>query len=121
MNDEKYLLLISKLVSKEITPSEFKERTDNQSQYLWGLIEAVLARSISVREFNELYYSFVLDIISGFIDKAEEEFFEVVRQKLELTAESPDFESRRYGWISYEEFIDWLEQEKQSFRTHEKR
>ena len=120
MNEEKYLKLISNLISKEITPTEFKERTDNQSQYLWGLIEAVLAKSISVREFNELYYPFALDIISNLIDETEEGFFEMVRQKLEWTSESPDEESRRYGWISDEEFIEWLNKEKVSYKNSQK-
>ena len=56
-------------------------------------------------------------LISSLIDKAEEEFFEKVRQKLEWTDESPDLESRRYGWISDEEFIFWLKQEKRNYQS----
>ncbi len=117
MNGESYMELISKLVSKEITPLEFKKRTDDQSQYLWGLIKAVLNEAISVREFNELYYPFALELISSLIDEAEEDFFDKVRQKLEWTHESPDLESRRYGWISDEEFILWLKEENSNYQN----
>ena len=119
MNNERYIKLISKLISKEITPLEFKEKTDNQGQYLWGLIEAVLAKAMSVREFYKLYYPFALDIISNLIDEVEEDFFEKVRQKLEWTSESPDLESKQYGWISDEEFILWLKEEKEIIKIHD--
>ena len=120
MNEDKYIKLISKLVSKEINLLEFKQQTDNQSQYLWGLIEAVLNEAISVREFKKLYDQSVLNIISGLIDEVEEDFFEKVRQKLEWTDEYPDAKSKKYGWISDEEFITWLKQEKRDYQDSQK-
>jgi hypothetical protein len=115
MKDDGYIALISKMVSGEITTSEFKRRTVNPKEYLMALIDSVLCGKISFHQFNELYYPFVLELLPNVLDERDEGFFEVIRQKLEWTTEKPDGESIKYGWINHEQFVEWLGEQKAKY------
>jgi hypothetical protein len=112
MKHEGYMDLIDKLVSGRMSRTEFERITINQKQYLMGLIDTVVSGKISVTQFHELYYPFVLELLPDVLSERDEEFFEMVRQKLEWTAEKPDPESIKYGWLNHKQFVEWLREKR---------
>mgnify|MGYP007127696968 CR=1 FL=1 len=76
---------------------------------LMGSIDAVLGRRISVPGFRSRYYDYYVDVLpESALTDADRDLFAAVQEKLDWVDEAPDAESRRAGWIDYDEFIAWL-------------
>lgn len=76
---------------------------------LFAMIEQVLAGATDVAAFGERFYWYYFDEVpEGALSGAEQEFIEGVCEQLDLTAATPDAESRRFGWIDQGEFLVWL-------------
>lgn len=72
-------------------------------------IDKLLDGTYSVDEFREHYYFFFLDDVPDeALNDEELEFFSDIQEKLDWTDKNPDDESRSFGWINNEEYIQWL-------------
>jgi hypothetical protein len=81
-------------------------------QYKEILVEMVnnlLSGKWSVEEFRNSYYDYFLEEVpEDFLCDKDYEFFARVQEKLDWTSEKPDEESRRYGWLTHAEYVEWL-------------
>jgi hypothetical protein len=76
---------------------------------LLALVDQLLAGELTVPQFRVAYYDFYLDEVP---DEAltiqDSEFFGLVQEMLDWTALAPPEEDRAVGWMSYDEFRDWV-------------
>jgi len=73
------------------------------------MIERVLAGATSVAAFEGRFYDYYFDQVpEDALSAAEQELVESVCEKLDLTAESPTPEDRRFGYVDRGEFLEWL-------------
>ena len=80
----------------------------NLKKYI-DLIERVSKGDILPREFEiDFYYPYMDDKNADRYDENYQDFFDLICEKLDTTSTKIDIESREYGWITYEEFLDWL-------------
>ena len=80
------------------------------------MIDRLLAGIWSVEEFQRAYYDFwVEEVPRGILSDDEEEFFSAVQEKLDWTAPSPTKEEQQYGWITDEEYVDWVRVQRINF------
>jgi hypothetical protein len=103
---------IAELTAGRISNAEFKRRTENQKEYLLELIDDLLAGRISFKDFAESYCPFVLNVVPDFMSEQDEEFFEMVREKLEWVSRRSAARREDNMVITPEEFIEWLREEK---------
>jgi hypothetical protein len=74
------------------------------------LIDAYLGGSASFDAFAAEYGVCYIDLPDdAFPDVDAEVWYGVLHERIEWTAPDPDPESRAYGWISADEFRQWLE------------
>ena len=60
----------------------------------------------SVNEFEKNYFPYFIDEIpNGDLSNEDLDFFGTIQDKLDFTALNPNTESRRYGWISRDEYM----------------
>jgi len=73
------------------------------------VIASYLAGRASFHNFHKLYSKLLIDDQGdvGFTPE-EVDHYGVVHEKAELTATEPPLEDRQYGWISEDEFREWL-------------
>lgn len=103
---------VAELTAGRISTAEFKRRTEKQREYLLELIDNLLARRISFKEFAESYCPFVLDLVRDFMSEHDEEFFETVREKLEWVNRNSSARREDNMVITPEEFIEWLREQR---------
>ncbi|MHC4362160.1 MAG: hypothetical protein ACYSTZ_04980 [Planctomycetota bacterium] len=103
---------IADLTAGRISTAEFKRRTENQKEYLLELIDNLLAGRISFKDFAESYCPFALNLVPDFMSEQDEEFFEMVREKLEWVSRSSAARREDNMVITPEEFTEWLGEEK---------
>ena len=103
---------IAELTAGRVTTAEFKRRTENQKEYLLELIDNLLAGRIPFKDFAESYCPFVLNLVPDFMSEQGEEFFEMVREKLEWVSRSSAARREDEMVITPEEFIEWVGKEK---------
>jgi len=58
---------------------------------------------------KSFYFHFADDIRDDSFTDDDWKFFGEIHEKLDMVADDPDPESRKYGWISVHEFRKWLE------------
>ncbi|NIR46333.1 MAG: hypothetical protein GWN99_17940 [Gemmatimonadetes bacterium] len=76
------------------------------------MIQRVASGEWSVSEFDRSYYDYFLDEAAPeSLTGRELEFFGAVQEKLDWVDESPDSESRSYGWMDHQEFREWVKEE----------
>ena len=85
------------------------DRHRQERAKLFGWIREFLDSKIGLDDFHrQFYFYFVEELEDDSLDEPDWRFFEVIQEKLDFVSESPDTESRRYGWISDEDFRKWL-------------
>ena len=78
-------------------------------QELTDMIEPLLAGAWTVDEFSHAHYDFWLDEVPrGVLSDDDEEFFSDVQEKLDWTAPSPTEDEKEHGWLTHEEYVDWV-------------
>jgi hypothetical protein len=85
------------------------EQNDAEVALLRELVARFVAGTLTWREFSvtfETLYTEVYDA-DGWTD-ADYEDLATVHERLELTAEAPGPEDRRYGWHDVESTREWL-------------
>jgi hypothetical protein len=80
-------------------------------------IEKVTSGAWTVPEFREDYYWYMLNDVpeDAFSGIEEEQFFALVREQLEWTTANMTPEAKRDGYMSHEEYIDWVRQNTEEF------
>ena len=48
------------------------------------------------------------EVPRGVLSDDDEEFFSDVQEKLDWTAPSPTEDEREHGWLTHEEYVDWV-------------
>lgn len=88
-----------------------RQRIDHgQVPALDRLIDAYLGGTASFDAFAAEYGVCYIDLPDdAFPDVDTEVWYGVLHERIEWTAPDPDPESRVYGWISADEFRQWLE------------
>ena len=88
-----------------------RHRVDYRTELL-SQVERVLAGALSVSAFEARFYDFYMDEVpEDALTQHKHDFVSAVCEKLDLTVERPDAESRRRGYVDHGEFLEWL-------RTH---
>jgi hypothetical protein len=73
------------------------------------MIDRLLAGAWTVDEFRHAYYDFWVDEVPrGVLSDDDEEFFSDVQEKLDWTASSPTEDEKEHGWLTHEEYVDWV-------------
>ena len=86
-------------------------RVDPRTE-LFAQVERLLAGHLSVPAFEARFYDFYMDDVpETALTPREHGFVSAICERLDTTAERPDAESRRRGWIDHGQFLAWL-------RTH---
>ncbi len=76
---------------------------------LLAKINKLLNGEYGVKDFKNDYYDFYLDKLpENSVTKDEFMFFGDIQEKLDWTDENPDEESRKYGWMDYEQYIKYV-------------
>jgi hypothetical protein len=76
---------------------------------LIDMIDRLLVGAWTVEEFRREYYDFWLDgVPRGVLSDDEEEFFSDVQERLDWTTLSPTESAKQYGWLTHEEYVDWV-------------
>jgi hypothetical protein len=84
---------------------------------LTDMIDRLLAGVWTVEEFRRAYYDFWVDEVPrGILSEDEEEFFSGVQEKLDWTSASPTDDEKRHGWLTLEEYVDWVRLQRIGFR-----
>jgi len=73
------------------------------------MIDRLLSGSWSVEDFRRAYYFFWLEQVPADVlsDEAEQ-FFWAIQEKLDWTTREPTSEERQYGWLTEDEYVDWV-------------
>jgi len=78
-------------------------------KHLLHMIDQLLSGSWNVEEFRRNYYDFYLeDVPDDLLSDEDIDFFGSIQEKLDWVDESPDVESRDFGWLDYAQFMDWI-------------
>lgn len=80
------------------------------SESLLAMIRNLLDNEWTLGHFRARYYEFYLDIPDDGLDPYDDEFFGLVHERLDWTADQPDPLSRSYGWMTPDEYVEWLRQ-----------
>ncbi len=98
-------------------------QSNNRMDYKTILLEKInnlTNGTWSVLEFEKEYYQYFLDQVPGnAMNTIETEFFSLVQEKLDWTAENPDEQDKKYGYYDYLEYIAWLKKNTQEFLEDE--
>lgn len=82
---------------------------------LLSRISNLLEGEWDVPTFQKNYYFYYLnEVPDGALTTNESLFFSSIKEKLDFTDEKPDEESRKYGWINHQEYIDWVREKVKS-------
>lgn len=88
----------------------------DHSEFLLNAIDAFLRGELTFPEFRERYYDYYIDQLPEWaLTDRERDFFSEVQEKLDWVDRNPDYESRRAGWIDYEQFTTWLRVEREAW------
>jgi hypothetical protein len=73
------------------------------------MIDRLVVGAWTVEEFRREYHDFWLDDVPrGLLSDEDEEFFSDVQEQLDWTAPSPTEDEKQYGWLTHEEYVDWV-------------
>jgi hypothetical protein len=76
---------------------------------LLALVDQLLAGELTVPQFRAFYYDFYLEEVPDeALTVQDSEFFGLVQEMLDWTTLAPPEEDRAVGWMSHEEFRDWV-------------
>lgn len=80
-------------------------------------IEKLIENKMSVSEFEKEYYMFYVDKVpDNVLTDYDSDFFGYVQEKLDWVAEKPDDEERKYGWINYDEYVEWVKRQLKNYK-----
>lgn len=91
----------------------------NDKEALLNKINRLLSRELSVPEFRKEYYDFYLELPDEALSDEDAKFFGSVQEKLDWTSENPDLESQNYGWMNYNQYIKWVQDYQELYRSSE--
>lgn len=78
-------------------------------EQLLSMIDRLISGEVTVPEFRDIYYDFYLEQVPDeLIEERDSNFFGLIQEMLDWTAEDPPDEDERCGWMSYEEFRKWV-------------
>ena len=81
----------------------------SHERILASLVEDALAGRLTFIEFARRYGDYFVDVLpEDELSDDDYAFFSQVHEKLDWTSDNVDDESRRYGWVTAGEFLDWL-------------
>jgi hypothetical protein len=84
---------------------------------LIAMLDRVLDGTWSVPQFEREYREFFSeDLPDDALTGEDLDFFGAVHEKLEFTGRDPDDNSRRHGWIGYDEFRAWARAQLNQYR-----
>lgn len=76
---------------------------------LTTMVQTALAGEWTVQQFRSAFYDYYIgEVPDDVLNQQESDFFGTVIEKLDLTDDTPDGESRQYGWMGSDEFLTWL-------------
>jgi Lhr-like helicase len=76
---------------------------------LFKILTNYVEDSISYDELQREFYDYYVDdLAEEVLSKQEENLFSHIQEKMDWVTGNPDRESREYGWISIDEFKQWL-------------
>lgn len=106
VNDEAHLL--QKLLGHPKDKAGAAMDVNYEALFL-GVIDDFLAGKLSFDEFETRYSDCYIEEMpeNGLSDEGHD-FFGGIHEKFSWTGPDPAEEDRRYGWISREEFVEWL-------------
>jgi hypothetical protein len=86
----------------------------NFKHILLDMIKKLLSGEWSVEEFEGQYYTFFLEgVPSGSLSDDDSAFFAAVQERLDWTSRNPTSEERDHGWLTDEEYVQWLRTERE--------
>jgi len=81
---------------------------------LLGMIDRFIGGEWPVDEFETAYYDYFVDTVpSSFLSDEDEDFFAAVQERLDWTARNPTNAEREVGWLTHDEYIQWLRTERE--------
>ncbi len=72
---------------------------------LWGFLNRAYDYDALYKKF---YFHYADDLQDDSLRDADWDAFGAIHEKMDFVAEDPDMASRRVGWISSEEYRQWL-------------
>jgi len=92
----------------------------NYKKILLEKINNLINGTWSLPEFEKEYYQYFLEQVpDDGLSMIESEFFALVQENLDWTAENPDDQDKKYGYYNYQEYISWLKKNTQDFLKDE--
>ena len=92
----------------------------NYEKILLGLIDKLISGEWSVPEFESVYYRYVVEVIpADALSEEDEMFFCDIQETLDMTAENPDKEDRKYGYRDHGEYVAWVKNQVEKYRRGE--
>ena len=86
-----------------------KDKAMDYKKILLDKIQRLIEGSITVPQFQKEYYDYFLEIAGQHVlTNTQLDFFGFVHEQLDWTAENPEEEARRYGWMNHKEYVEWL-------------
>lgn len=93
----------------------------NYREQLLEKINKLINNDWNVPTFEKEYYNFYLEQIpKNTLSNSETDFFGLVQEKLDWTAENPSYEEKKDGWADHETYIEWLKNNTREFLRDEK-
>ena len=83
--------------------------TNNYKVELQEKVNQLISGNQTVPQFKDAYYRyFHNDVPEDALNESSDTFFGLIAEVLDWTAENPDTQEAKDGWISYGEYIEWL-------------
>lgn len=81
----------------------------DHKKYLLETLQNAIDGKIDYNQFGDAFYSYYITKVGDDeLTKEDHNFFTEVQEKFEYTVIEPPEEDRKYGYVSYNEFIEWL-------------
>lgn len=89
---------------------------EDHSGYLFRLIDRVLGHDVTFDEFSRSFYDYYTETLpEDALTDEERAFLSKAQEKLDWTMADPDKESRKYGWVTPQEYLEWLRTARASY------
>ena len=80
---------------------------------LMEMIDNLIKGKLTVKEFDKMYYEFYIEQVpDDLFTNGEQEFFSSIQEKLDWVDSQVDSESRYYGWLNHENFVEWVKEQR---------
>ena len=92
----------------------------NYRNILIEKIEKLIRGEFSVPQFTDSYYGYFLEEVSqDVLTDIETAFFGLIQETLDWTVENPSEEDKKYGYLNYSGYTDWLKENYRRFSENE--